>query len=374
MGFRLVHADGKARVAQMQTDHGVINSPVFMPVGTAGTVKGIAPRVLAQDVGAQVVLGNTYHLYLRPGAEVLRAAGGLHQFMAWHRPILTDSGGYQVYSLASRCKVTDEGAEFQSHLDGSRHLFTPESVIDMQRTLGSDIMMVLDECPPAGEPAPRVAAACARTLRWAGRSQERLRESAPLYGHAQTLFAIVQGGTHPELRLANARALVSMGFEGYAIGGLSVGEAPEDMYAITDLVTEVLPEGKPRYLMGVGTPADLLEAIGRGVDMFDCVMPTRNGRNGMIFTTQGILNIRNRRWEKDFSPLDPGLDAHTSRAYSKAYVRHLFQSREILGLQIASVQNLILYHWLMRGARQAILENRYAAFQRGTQPMVSRRL
>ena len=374
MEFRLVHADGKARAAQLQTDHGVINSPVFMPVGTAGTVKGIAPRVLAQDVGAQIVLGNTYHLYLRPGAEVLRAAGGLHQFMAWPRPILTDSGGYQVYSLASRCKVTDEGAEFQSHLDGSRHLFTPESVIDMQRTLGSDIMMVLDECPSAGEPALRVADACARTLRWAGRSQERVGETAPLYGHAQTLFAIVQGGTHPELRLANARALVSMDFEGYAIGGLSVGEAPEDMYAITDLVTEVLPEGKPRYLMGVGSPKNLLEAIGRGVDMFDCVMPTRNGRNGMIFTTQGVLNIRNRRWEKDFSPLDPGLDAHTSRAYSKAYVRHLFQSREILGLQIASVQNLLLYHWLMRGARQAILENRYAAFQRGTQPMVSRRL
>ncbi len=374
MEFRLAYADGHARAAQLLTDHGVIDTPAFMPVGTVATVKGIAPRVLIEDVGAQVILGNTYHLYLRPGVSVVQAAGGLHRFMAWSRPILTDSGGYQVFSLASRCKVTDEGATFQSHIDGSMYLFTPESVVDTQRALGSDIMMVLDECPPAGVPKVRAAEACDRTLRWAERSLARFRETMPCYGHSQALFAIVQGGTHRALRLRCARALVSMDFPGYAIGGLSVGEAPEDMYAITELVAGVLPVDKPRYLMGVGTPADLLESIGRGVDMFDCVLPTRNGRNGMVFTTQGIINIRNKRWETDFTPLDPGLSAYASRTFTKAYVRHLFQAREILGMQVVSIQNLVFYHWLMRRAREAILDNRYAAFQQATQARVSQRL
>jgi len=370
----LLHADGPARAGRIVTDHGEIDTPVFMPVGTVATVKGIAPRTLIDDIGAQIILGNTYHLHLRPGMEVMQAAGGLHRFMAWPRPILTDSGGYQIFSLASRCKITDEGATFQSHIDGSRHLFTPESVVDTQRVLGSDIMMVLDECPPAGVSEERADAACGRTLRWAERCQKRYQETTSLYGHSQALFAIVQGGTYPSLRLTCADALVAMDFPGYAIGGLSVGEAPEDMYAITALVADVLPRNKPRYLMGVGTPADLLECIGRGIDMFDCVLPTRNGRNGMIFTTRGVINIRNERWRTDFSPLDPGLEAYTSLTYTKAYVRHLFQSKEILGLHIASVQNLLFYQWLMRGARRAILGDRYVAFQREVQPRVSRRL
>ena len=374
MEFRLIHVDGQARAARLKTDHGTIDTPVFMPVGTVATVKGVAPRALINDIGAQIILSNTYHLYLRPGAAAVEAAGGLHRFMAWPRPVLTDSGGYQVFSLASRCKVTDEGATFQSHLDGSRHLFTPESVVDTQRGLGSDIMMVLDECPPAGVPEARVEAACRRTLHWAERSLARYRQTVSRYNHAQVLFAIVQGGTYEALRTACTEALVAMDFPGYAIGGLSVGEKSADMYAITGTVAGVLPEDKPRYLMGVGTPADLLECVGRGVDMFDCVMPTRNGRNGMIFTTQGIINIRNQRWAADFSPLDTGLDAYVSTTFTKAYVRHLFQSGEMLGHQVATVQNLLLYHWLMRGARKAILDDRYAAFKRAVQPQVCRRL
>ena len=326
------------------------------------------------EIDAPIILGNTYHLYLRPGQEVMRAARGLHAFMAWPRSILTDSGGYQVFSLADRCTVTDEGAAFQSHLDGSRHLFTPESVVDTQRVLGSDIMMVLDECPPGDAPKKVVERACARTVQWAARSREQLRDSCPLYGHGQALFAIGQGGIYPDLRIACAEQLVEMDFPGYAIGGLSVGEASEDLYAMTDLTTTLLPKNKPRYLMGVGTPENLLECIALGVDMFDCVMPTRNGRNGMIFTTEGIINIRNRRWETDFSPLDAGLPAQVSQTFTRAYVRHLFQAREILGLQLATIQNLLLYQWLMRQARQAILEDRYAAFKREVQPRVSRRL
>ncbi len=374
MEFHLQHADGQARAGRLSTDHGTIDTPVFMPVGTLASVKGIAPRSLMDEVGAQIILGNTYHLHLRPGMPVVRAAGGLHRFMAWPKPILTDSGGYQVFSLASRCRVTDEGATFQSHLDGSAHLFTPEAVVDLQRALGSDIMMVLDECPPAGVSAQRAVAACTRTVQWAERSLLQWRRTAPCYNHEQALFAIVQGGIDPALRLACAEALVAMDFPGYAIGGLSVGEASEDMYATAGLVARALPPQKPRYLMGVGMPRDLLECIGHGVDMFDCVLPTRNGRNGMIFTTRGILNIRNKRWETDFSPLDPGLDAPTSQAFTKAYVRHLFQARELLGLQIASIQNLLLYHWLVEQARQAILDDRYEAFRQAVQPQVSRRL
>lgn len=376
MQFTLEHVDAAshARAACLETDHGTVTTPVFMPVGTVGTVKAIAPRELMQDVGAQIILGNTYHLYLRPGQEILQQAGGLHPFMCWTRPVLTDSGGYQVYSLADRCKITDSGVAFQSHLDGSSHIFTPESVVDTQRVLGSDIMMVLDECPPGNVTEAYARCANDRTVAWAARCQQRSAETEAIYGHLQALFAIVQGVVYPALRRECARRLVDMEFPGYAIGGLSVGEAAEQMYDIVDIVTEELPVHKPRYLMGVGTPANLLEAVARGVDMFDCVLPTRNGRNGMLFTTSGVLNIRNRKWRDDFSALDPGLDGYVSQTFTKAYVRHLFMSGEILGLQIASLQNLSLYAWLMAGARTAILNNGYMVFKQSVQPQVSRRL
>ena len=374
MEFSLLHSDGSARAGKIETDHGIIDTPVFMPVGTIATVKAIDPRALLDEAQSQIILGNTYHLHLRPGMEIMREAGGLQQFMGWPRPILTDSGGYQIFSLASRCKVTDHGATFQSHIDGSRHLFTPESVIDTQRTLGSDIMMVLDECPAAGVSEEIAADAASRTVAWAERALRHWQSNAPLYGHSQALFAIVQGGTFAPLRLECAQALVGMDFPGYAIGGLSVGEPPSEMYRITEIVARVLPQQKPRYLMGVGTPTDLLECIGRGVDMFDCVLPTRNGRNGMIFTTEGIINIRNQRWAKDFTPLDQGLQSYYSRTFTKAYLRHLFVAKEILGLKIASLQNLCFYQWLMQGARTAIIEKRYAEFKGDLLPRVSRRL
>ncbi len=376
MQFTLEHVDpaSRARAASLETDHGMVTTPVFMPVGTVGTVKAVAPRELMQDVRAQIILGNTYHLYLRPGPEILERAGGLHTFMRWTRPMLTDSGGYQVYSLADRRKITDSGVAFQSHIDGSSHIFTPESVVDTQRVLGSDIMMVLDECPPGNVTEAYARCANDRTVAWAARCQQRFAETEALYGHLQALFAIVQGVVYQVLRRECARRLVDMEFPGYAIGGLSVGEAAEQMYDIVEVVTEELPMDKPRYLMGVGTPANLLEAVARGVDMFDCVLPTRNGRNGMLFTTDGVLNIRNRKWRDDFSALDPGLDGYVSQTFSKAYVRHLFMAGEILGLQIASLQNLSLYAWLMAEARKAILDNRYMAFKRSVQPQLSRRL
>ena len=376
MRFQLEHRDAAtfARAGRLRTDHGAVETPIFMPVGTVGTVKAVAPRSLRRDIKAQIILGNTYHLYLRPGPDLLRQAGGLHRFMAWPRPILTDSGGYQVYSLASRCKVTDEGASFQSHIDGSRHLFTPESVIDIQRALGSDIMMVLDECAPGGVTKEVARAANERTLRWAERCQRQFVRTQAIHGHTQALFAIVQGVTYPEIRRESAERLVAMDFPGYAIGGLSVGEEASRMYAMVEVVCDALPEDKPRYLMGVGTPADLLESIARGVDMFDCSLPTRNGRNGMVFTTDGVLNMRNRRWRADFSELDPGLDGYVSQTFTKAYVRHLFQAKEILGLQIASVQNLSLYLWLMRHSREAIRANRFKEFKAEMQPRLSRRL
>ena len=369
MQFTLEHVDpaSRARAASLETDHGMVTTPVFMPVGTVGTVKAVAPRELMQDVRAQIILGNTYHLYLRPGPEILERAGGLHTFMRWTRPMLTDSGGYQVYSLADRRKITDSGVAFQSHIDGSSHIFTPESVVDTQRVLGSDIMMVLDECPPGNVTEAYARCANDRTVAWAARCQQRFAETEALYGHLQALFAIVQGVVYQVLRRECARRLVDMEFPGYAIGGLSVGEAAEQMYDIVEVVTEELPMDKPRYLMGVGTPANLLEAVARGVDMFDCVLPTRNGRNG-------VLNIRNRKWRDDFSALDPGLDGYVSQTFSKAYVRHLFMAGEILGLQIASLQNLSLYAWLMAEARKAILDNRYMAFKRSVQPQLSRRL
>ena len=374
--FTLLHEDAetKARLGRVETDHGTIETPVFMPVGTVGSVKAVEQRELVADVQAEIILGNTYHLYLRPGTEVLEAAGGLHRFMGWSRPLLTDSGGYQVFSLADRRKLSEEGARFQSHLDGSYHLFTPESVVDTQRSIGSDIMMVLDECPAADVDEHYARTSNALTVRWAKRCQARLNETQPLYGHHQALFAIVQGVRYPEIRRESAKALVDLDFEGYAIGGLSVGEAAPVMYEMVEIVNEILPRQKPRYLMGVGTPANLLENIARGVDMFDCVMPTRNGRNGTLFTTEGTINIKNAKWKTDFSPVDPGLDAYASTQTSKAYLRHLVIAGEILGLQIASLQNLAFYTWLMREARAALRDERFAAWKAEILPRISRRL
>ena len=374
MKFSLVHGSNGARAGLLETDHGSVETPMFMPVGTAGTVKALFPRDLVQDIGAQIILGNSYHLYLRPGAELFQHVKGLHGFMGWSGPILTDSGGYQVYSLASRCKISEEGASFQSHIDGSSHLLTPERVIDFQRTLGSDIMMVLDECPPAGVTQSRARSANELTLRWAARSKARFEATSSRYGHRQALFAIVQGSTYPDLRRESARALTDMDFPGYAIGGLSVGEEGAQLYDMVATACSELPANRPRYLMGVGTPANLLRSVALGVDLFDCVLPTRNGRNGMLFTTRGVINIRNRKWANDLEKLDEGLDGYVSQSFSRAYVRHLFQCNEILGLQISAMQNLSLYLWLMRQARLAILENRYEAFCRVMTDQLSRRL
>jgi queuine tRNA-ribosyltransferase len=372
--FTLEHTDADARAARLTTDHGTIETPMFMPVGTVGTVKAVEPRELATDIQAQIILGNTYHLYLRPGTDVLKTAGGLHRFMQWDGPILTDSGGYQVFSLSDRRTIDEEGVTFRSHIDGSKHLFTPESVVDIQRAIGSDIMMVLDECP-AGDVCETYARTSNElTMRWAQRALDHWHQTEPLYGHTQALFAIVQGVVYPTIRRASAERLVDMDFPGYAIGGLSVGEPAAQMYAMTEVVTDILPADKPRYLMGVGKPANLLESIARGVDLFDCVIPTRNGRNGTIYTTQGRLNIKNAQWEHDTSPLDPGLDTYVAQTFSKAYVRHLHKAGEILGLQIASQQNLAFYVWLMREARRAIADGRFAAWRAEIQPRVSRLL
>ncbi len=376
MTFTLDHTDpsSAARAGRLHTAHGSVDTPVFMPVGTAGSVKAVSPRVLASDLGAQIILGNTYHLFLRPGLEVIEEAGGLHAFMQWEKPLLTDSGGYQVFSLGDRVTMSEEGVEFKNHLDGDTHLFTPESVVDTQRVLGSDVMMVLDECPAADVTKDYARRSNDLTLRWAERAKARFEETAPRYGHEQSLFGIVQGVVYPEVRRASARALVDLGFPGYAIGGLSVGEPHEQMYEMVSVTTAELPADKPRYLMGVGTPANLLEAVARGVDMFDCVMPTRNGRNGQLFTTEGIINIKNAKWKHDHAPVDSGLDTYASQTFTKAYVRHLQKSNEILGLQIASQQNLAFYGWLMRSAQAAIREDRFAAWKEEVQPRVSRRL
>lgn len=375
MTFSLQHCDEqtRARAGVLETAHGSIPTPIFMPVGTVGSVKAVQQRELRDDLHAPIILGNTYHLYLRPGTEVLEAAGGLHRFMGWERPVLTDSGGFQVFSLADRRTLSEEGVKFQSHLDGSYHLFTPERVVDIQRSIGSDIMMVLDECPAAHVDESYARKSNELTIRWARRCQDHVASTEPLYGHHQALFAIVQGVVFPEVRRESARRLVEMDFEGYAIGGLSVGEEAEQMYAMVEVCTEILPAEKPRYLMGVGTPANLIENIARGIDMFDCVMPTRNARNGTIFTSEGVVNIRNAKWKTDFSPVDPGLDGYAS-GHSKAYLRHLITSGEILGMQLASLQNLSLYLALMRDARQAVLEDRYASWMAETLPRVSRRL
>jgi queuine tRNA-ribosyltransferase len=376
MKFTLNHSDtgSLARAGTLETDHGVIQTPIFMPVGTASSVKAVWPHELVDEIKAQIILANSYHLYLRPGTDVLAAAGGIHRFMGWPGPLLTDSGGYQIFSLSPLRKLTEEGAEFRSHLDGSKHLFTPESVVDLQREIGSDIMMVLDECPPGDATHEYARKSNELTLRWAARCSAREAETSPLYGYSQALFGIVQGVVYPDLRKESAGRLMEIGFPGYAIGGLSVGEPAEQMYGMVDVVTDILPHDRPRYLMGVGTPANLLENVERGIDMFDCVMPTRNGRNGMLFTTEGSINIRNLKWKYDQSPIDPGLETGPCSDFSKSYVRHLFQTSEIQGLQIASVQNLRFYLWLMSEARKAIVEDRYSAWKADILPRIDRRL
>lgn len=344
------------RVGLIHTDHGDIPTPVFMPVGTVGSVKAVHQRELRDDIKAHIILGNTYHLYLRPGTDIIEKAGGLHKFNGWEKPILTDSGGFQVFSLTSQRKLREEGATFRSHIDGSKHLFTPEKTVDIQRSLGSDIMMALDECTPGTADFKYAEKSLRLTQRWLERGWKHFNETQPLYGHSQAFFPIVQGCVFPELRKEAAKHVADLGAEGNAIGGLAVGEPVEKMYEMIEVVNDILPVDRPRYLMGVGTPANILEAIDRGVDMMDCVMPTRNGRNGMLFTANGIMNMRNRKWADDFSPLDPDGPAWVDRAYSKAYVRHLFVAGELLALQIASIHNLAFYLWLVTEARKHIIQ------------------
>jgi queuine tRNA-ribosyltransferase len=374
--FQLQHTDtaSKARAGKLTTDHGEILTPIFMPVGTVGTVKAVTQQQLHADVQAQIILGNTYHLYLRPGLDVLEAAGGLHRFNGWHKPILTDSGGYQVFSLAAQRKIKEEGVTFRSHIDGSKHLFTPENVMDIQRTIGADIIMAFDECPPYPSEYKYAQNSMELTHRWLDRCFKQLGDTAPKYGYDQNLFPIVQGGTYKDLRKASAEFIGSKNAVGNAIGGLSVGEPPEMMYEYCAWSCEHLPWEKPRYLMGVGTPWDLLECIGHGVDMFDCVMPTRNGRNAMLFTSKGVINIDNKKWEKDFSVLDDALDNSVSRFYTKAYVRHLFKAGEILGLQLASIQNLSFYLWLVGQAREHIIAGDFDSWRRSYTPVLKTRL
>ncbi|MEI9942706.1 MAG: tRNA guanosine(34) transglycosylase Tgt [Chitinophagaceae bacterium] len=363
--FQLQHTDNdsKARAGKITTDHGEIITPVFMPVGTAGTVKAITQQQLVHDVKAQIILGNTYHLYLRPGLEVLEQAGGLHKFNGWKKPILTDSGGYQVFSLAGTRKIKEEGVTFQSHIDGSKHLFSPEYVMDIQRIIGGDIMMAFDECPPGGSEFEYARTSMELTHRWLDRCWQQFHSTADKYNYTQNLFPIVQGGTFKELRKQSCEYIASKNAAGNAIGGLSVGEPEPVMYEICDWCCDHLPQEKPRYLMGVGTPWNILECISLGIDMFDCVMPTRNGRNAMLFTTKGVINIDNKKWEKDFSVLDDGLESEISNYYSKAYLRHLMKSNEILGLTIASIHNLAFYCWMMGEARQHIVEGTFSGWK-----------
>ncbi len=365
MKFELQHnAPGsKARAGKIFTDHGEIETPIFMPVGTVGSVKGVHFRDVKEDIKAQIILGNTYHLYLRPGINIIEQVGGLHKFNGWDRPILTDSGGFQVYSLGDIRKISEEGAKFQSHIDGSRHMFTPENVMDIQRSIGADIMMAFDECTPGNADYNYAKKSLELTQRWLERCIAQFDSTQPKYGYSQTLFPIVQGCIYPDLRRKAAEHVASFDREGYAIGGLSVGEKEEDMYAMIEVVNEVLPENRPRYLMGVGTPVNILEGIDRGIDMFDCVMPTRNGRNGMLFTRHGIINIKNNKWANDFSPIDPEGTSFVDHHYSKAYLRHLFQAREMLGAQIGSMHNLAFYLWLVGEARQRILDGSFSAWK-----------
>ncbi len=365
MKFELHTEDpkSKARAGKVTTDHGEILTPIFMPVGTAGTVKAVHQRELTNDIKAQIILGNTYHLYLRPGLEILEQAGGLHKFNGWDKPILTDSGGYQVYSLSGTRKIKEEGVTFKSHIDGSKHYFTPEGVMDIQRKIGADIIMAFDECTPYPCDYDYAKRSMEMTHRWLKRCCDRFDTTDPHYGYAQTLFPIVQGSVYKDLRVQSAETIASFEREGNAIGGLSVGEPHEDMYEMTDLVCNILPKDKPRYLMGVGTPENILECIALGVDMFDCVMPTRNARNGMLFTAEGILNIKNEKWKKDFSPIDSTINSEISGFYSKAYLRHLMVSKERLASQIASIHNLSFYLWLVGEARKHILEGDFAEWK-----------
>jgi len=353
----------KARAGKIKTDHCEILTPIFMPVGTVGSVKAVTQQQLELDIHAQIILGNTYHLYLRPGLEVLEAAGGLHQFNGWHHPILTDSGGYQVFSLAANRKIKEEGVMFQSHIDGSRHLFTPERVMDIQRVIGADIIMAFDECPPYPSDYDYAKKSMHLTHRWLDRCFSRLDETPDKYGYSQNLFPIVQGSTYKDLRTESASYIASKNAAGNAIGGLSVGEPEQTMYEFTELCCDILPADKPRYLMGVGTPWNILEGIALGVDMFDCVMPTRNGRNGMLFTSKGVINIRNKKWATDFSVIDDGIPSSISNYYSKAYLRHLFVAEEILALQIASIHNLSFYLWLVGEARKQILDHTFKSWK-----------
>ncbi|WP_026947991.1 tRNA guanosine(34) transglycosylase Tgt [Algoriphagus marincola] len=376
MKFTLAQEDpqSKARAGLVDTDHGKIETPIFMPVGTAGTVKAVHQRELKEDIQAQIILGNTYHLYLRPGLDILEKAGGLHKFNGWDRPILTDSGGYQVFSLAGTRKIKEEGVTFKSHIDGSKHNFTPENVMDIQRTIGADIIMAFDECTPYPCEYGYARKSMEMTHRWLKRCTERFDSTEGKYGYNQTLFPIVQGSVYKDLRKQSAEFIAEQGREGNAIGGLSVGEPAEMMYEMTEIVTDLLPRDKPRYLMGVGTPANILECIALGVDMFDCVMPTRNARNGMLFTSEGIINIRNEKWKDDFTPIDPAIGNYASTFYSKAYLRHLTISKEILAAQIASVHNLAFYLWLVKEARNHILAGDFASWKNQMVKKVSTRL
>ena len=363
-----------ARAGEITTDHGKIQTPIFMPVGTVGSVKGVHQRELHDDIKAQIILGNTYHLYLRPGTEILHQAGGLHKFIGWDRPILTDSGGFQVFSLSGNRKLTEDGAHFRSHIDGSKHLFTPENVVDIQRIIGSDIMMALDECPPGTSDYDYAKKSLGLTHRWLMRGWKRYKETEGLYGHSQAYFPIVQGAGYKDLRRESAKFISDLGADGNAIGGLAVGEPTEVMYEMIETVNEILSTDRPRYLMGVGTPANILEAIDRGVDMMDCVMPTRNGRNGMLFTSEGVMNMRNKKWADDFTELDPNGTSFVDHAYSRAYVRHLFISQELLAMQIASIHNLAFYLWLVGEARRHILEGDFATWKPQMVERVQRRL
>ncbi|MEO1486566.1 MAG: tRNA guanosine(34) transglycosylase Tgt [Bacteroidota bacterium] len=376
MKFTLHQKDtgSKARAGTLETDHGAIETPIFMPVGTAGTVKGVHQRELKQDINPDIILGNTYHLYLRPGMEILEQAGGLHAFMGWDRNILTDSGGYQVYSLSDNRKITEEGVTFKSHIDGSKHFFSPERAMDIQRTIGADIIMAFDECTPYPCDYDYAKKSMHMTHRWLDRCIEHFNSTPSKYGYEQTLFPIVQGSTYTDLRKQSAEYIASVGAEGNAIGGLSVGEPAEEMYAMTEVVCDVLPEDKPRYLMGVGTPINILENIALGVDMFDCVMPTRNARNGMLFTSEGTINIKNKKWENDFSPIDPMGHTFVDEEYSKAYLRHLFAANEFLGKQIATIHNLGFYLWLVRTARERILAGDFAEWKQRMVRQMAKRL
>jgi queuine tRNA-ribosyltransferase len=376
LDFQLQHTDPKsnARAGLITTEHGQVETPIFMPVGTAGSVKAVHVTELKNDIKAQIILGNTYHLYLRPGVEILQQAGGLHKFNSWDKPLLTDSGGFQVFSLSDNRKLTEEGALFQSHIDGSRHFFTPEKVIDIQRIIGGDIIMAFDECTPGTADYDYAKKSLELTERWLDRCIARFRETECPYGYSQTLFPIVQGCVYPDLRRRATENVAAKEADGNAIGGLAVGEPAEKMYEMIELVNEILPKDKPRYLMGVGTPANLLEAIERGVDMFDCIIPTHNGRNGQIFTKNGIMNMRNERWKNDFSPLDENGTSFVDTLYSKAYVRHLFNTNEILGLQIASIHNLAFYLQLMREAREHIIAGDFSIWKKNTIENVTKRL